>query len=63
MNDILHDIKKLQEIKSLCYGFSRGTIESHIQDMIDEKQKQVADFEKTAPTDIQDLCKKIRGEF
>lgn len=45
MNDIINDIQKLKEIKSLCDGFSRSTIESYIQDMINEKQKQLTDFE------------------
>lgn len=62
MNDILSDIQKLENIKSLCDGFSRSTIQSHIQDMIDEKSKLVEEFEKTAPKDIQHLCKQIRGE-
>ena len=61
MNDILHDIKKLKNIKTLCYGHKRNVIVARIQDMISEKEKQISDFEKTAPSHIQELCQKIRG--
>ena len=62
MNDILQDIQKLEEIKELCNGFSRSTIHSHIQDMINEKEKLVAEFEKTAPNHIQELCNNLKGD-
>ena len=62
MNDILHDIKKLEEIKNSVGQFSACTVQSFIQDMIDEKSKQIADFEKTAPSHIQELCNTLRGD-
>ena len=61
MNDILHDIKKLKEVKKLCYGHKRNVIVAKIQEMISEKENQILDFEKTAPSHIQELCQKIRG--
>ena len=62
MNDILHDIRKLEEIKNSVGQFSESTIQSFIQDMIDEKSKQVAEFEQTAPSHIQELCNTLRGD-
>ena len=61
MNDILHDIKNLEAIQASVGKFSDETVKSFIQDIIDTKNKQVTDFEKSAPSHIQELCKKIRG--
>ena len=46
MNDILHDIEKLTDIKESVGLFSNSTIQSLIQDLINEKQSIVKDFEK-----------------
>jgi len=48
MNDILHDIKKLTDIKESVGLFSTSTIQSLIQDLINEKQSIVTQFEKQA---------------
>ena len=48
MNDILHDIKKLTDI---------------IQELIDEKQSIVQQFEKEIPSHIEELNKKLKGEI
>ena len=40
--ELYEDVKKLEEIKSVCFGYSRSTIQSHIQDLINEKNKQIA---------------------
>lgn len=45
MNDLIDDIKKLTDIKESVGLFSTSTIQSFIQDIINEKQKQVDDFE------------------
>jgi len=45
MNDLIHDINKLTDIKESVGLFSTSTIQSLIQDMIDEKQKEVKKFE------------------
>ena len=45
MNDILHDIEQLKEIQNAVGQFSASTIKSYIQDMINEKQKQITEFE------------------
>ena len=45
MNNILHEIEQLKEIQNAVGQFSASTIKSYIQDMIDEKQKQITDFE------------------
>lgn len=45
MNDLINDIKKLTDIKESVGLFSTSTIQSFIQDMINEKKKQVDDFE------------------
>jgi len=47
MNDILKDIEKLKEIQAVCEFYSRGTIQLYIQDMIEEKQNIIHNFEKT----------------
>jgi hypothetical protein len=47
MNDILKDIDKLKELQAIAEYFSRGTLISHLEDMIREKQKIVHNFEKT----------------
>lgn len=62
INEILHDIEKLKNIKQSVGQFSVSTIQSFIQDMIDEKQKAVNAFEKQAPSHIQELCNNLRGD-
>ena len=72
MNDILQDIEKLQDVKKHLANTSIITnpraIDGAIQmalftvnKMIAEKNKQVVEFEKTAPTHIQELCQTIKG--
>ena len=72
MNDILQDIEKLQDVKNHLDNTSIITnpraIDGAIQmalftvnKMIAEKNKQVVEFEKTAPTHIQELCQTIKG--
>ena len=63
MNDILHDIEKLTDIKKSVGLFSNSTIQSLIQDLINEKQSVVKDFEKEIPSHIQELNKKLKGEI
>jgi len=63
MNDILHDIEKLTDIKNSVGLFSTSTIQSLIQDLINEKQSIVKDFEKEIPSHIQELNKKLKGEI
>ena len=53
MNDLLNDIKKLENLKNLLWekdisskDFSRNKISTHIQEMIKEKLDIVSDFEK-----------------
>ena len=53
MNDLLNDIKKLENLKNLLWEkdisskeFSRNKISTHIQEMIKEKLDIVSDFEK-----------------
>ena len=53
MNDLLNDIKKLENLKNLLWEkdisskeFSRNKISAHIQEMIKEKLDIVSDFEK-----------------
>lgn len=51
MNDLLNDIEKLEKLdnllweKDLSNKFSRKTISTYIQEMIEEKQKIVDNFE------------------
>jgi len=45
MNNILNDIKKLQDIQASIGQFSVSTVKSFIQDIIDEKNKQIEQFE------------------
>ena len=51
MNNIINDIENLQELQNLLWekdlskGFCRNKINTYIQKMINEKQKQVDDFE------------------
>ena len=72
MNDLLHDIKKLDEAKHhliLAFNTTNSlTTQKDIQNamnsicsVINEKQLMVDNFEKQAPQDIQDLCICIRG--
>ena len=63
MNDILHDIKKLTDIKQSVGLFSTSTIQSLIQELIDEKQSIVQQFEKEIPSHIEELNKKLKGEI
>jgi len=53
MNDLLNDIKKLENLKNLLWEkdisskeFSRNKISTHIQEMIKEKLDIVSNFEK-----------------
>jgi len=53
MNELLHDIKKLENLKNLLWekdisskDFSRNKISDCIQEMIKEKLVFVSDFEK-----------------
>jgi len=53
MNDLLNDIKKLENLKNLLWEkdisskeFSRNKISAHIQEMIKEKLDIVSIFEK-----------------
>ena len=62
MNDIINDIEKLTDIKNSVGLFSTSTIQSLIQELINEKQKIVSDFEKQAPSHIQELCNNLKGE-
>lgn len=62
MNDIIKDIEKLTDIKQSVGLFSNSTIQSLIQELINDKQKIVSDFEKQAPNHIQELCNKLKGE-
>ena len=66
MNEVLNDIEKLEKLENLLWekdlsNFSRNAISIYIQEMIGEKQKSVTEFEKQAPTHIQDLCNQLRG--
>ena len=51
MNDLINDIEKLEKLdnllwqKDLSNKFSRKTISTYIQEMIEEKQKIVDNFE------------------
>ena len=63
MNDILHDIEKLTDIKNSVGLFSTSTIQSLIQELIDEKQSIVQQFEKEIPSHIEELNKKLKGEI
>ncbi len=63
MNDILHDIQKLTDIKESVGLFSTSTIQSLIQDLINEKQSIVQQFEKEIPSHIEELNKKLKGEI
>jgi hypothetical protein len=63
MNDILHDIEKLTDIKESVGLFSTSTIQSLIQDLINEKQLIVQQFEKDIPSHIDELNKKLKGEI
>lgn len=61
MNDILHDIEKLTDIKESVGLFSNSTIQSLIQDLINEKQSIFKDFEKEVPLHIDELNNKLKG--
>ena len=66
MNDLINDIEKLKKLENLLWekdlsNFSRNAISIYIQEIIGEKQKSVTEFEKQAPTHIQDLCNQLRG--
>tara|TARA_Y100000114_G_scaffold118278_1_gene112767 strand:+ start:308 stop:532 length:225 start_codon:yes stop_codon:yes gene_type:complete len=72
MNDLINDIEKLQDVKKHLDNTSILTnpraIDEKIQmallavnKMITEKNKQVIDFEKTAPMHIQELCETLKG--
>ncbi len=63
MNDIINDIEKLTDIKKSVGLFSTSTIQSLIQDLIDEKKLIVSEFEKEIPSHIQELNKKLKGEI
>jgi len=63
MNDILNDIEKLTDIKESVGLFSTSTIQSLIQNMIDEKQSIVKEFEKEIPSHIDELNRKLKGEI
>lgn len=63
MNDIINDIEKLTDIKNSVGLFSTSTIQSLIQDLINEKQSIVSEFEKEIPSHIQELNKKLKGEI
>ena len=63
MNDLIHDIKKLTDIKESVGLFSTSTIQSLIQNMIDEKQSIVKEFEKEIPSHIDELNRKLKGEI
>ena len=41
MQDLLNDIKKLKDVKEMVGLYSVSTIQSFLQDIIDEKQKEV----------------------
>ena len=45
MNNISNDIKKLEDIQASIGQFSDSTVKSFIQDIIDEKNKQIQQFE------------------
>ena len=67
MNDILNDINKLQKVtdrisKNIPWNLHIASVLNELREMINEKEKLVKEFEKTAPKDIQHLCKQIRGE-
>ena len=47
MNDVLNDINKLRELQGIAEHFSRSTLISYLEDMINDKQKIVRDFEKS----------------
>ena len=67
VDKILNKKSKLEKLENLLWekdlsnGFSRNAISIYIQEMIEEKQKSVTEFEKQAPTHIQDLCNQLRG--
>ena len=63
MNEILNDIEKLTDIKESVGLFSTSTIQSLIQNMIDEKQSIVKEFEKEIPSHIDELNRKLKGEI
>jgi len=62
MNDIIKDIEKLTDIKQSVGLFSNSTIQSLIQELINDKEKIVYEFEKQAPNHIQELCNNLKGE-
>ena len=41
MQDLLNDIKNLKDVKEMVGLYSVSTIQSFLQDIIDEKQKEV----------------------
>jgi polyhydroxyalkanoate synthesis regulator phasin len=63
MNDILHDIKKLEDIQASVGQFSASTVKSFIQDMINEKQNIILEFESNVPAHIKELNNKIKGDI
>ncbi len=66
MNDLLNDIETLKKVtKTLSLVVGHGQVIEFVlpelMKMIEEKQKSVTEFEKQAPTHIQDLCNQLRG--
>tara|TARA_R100000234_G_scaffold103615_1_gene73139 strand:- start:1100 stop:1267 length:168 start_codon:yes stop_codon:yes gene_type:complete len=53
MNEIIDDIYKLKTIQYSVDMYSRETIKSLIQDMIDAKEKIVNDYEKSLQNNSQ----------
>ena len=53
MNEIIDDIYKLKTIQYSVDMYSRETIKSLIQDMIDAKEKIVDDYEKSLQNNSQ----------
>ena len=71
MNEILHDINKLEEV--LWKVRNVNPLNSKSQDLlvdavgllgkiIAEKSLSVKEFEKTAPNHIQELCNNLKGD-
>jgi len=53
MNEMINDIHKLQSIQDSVDMYSRSKKKSLIQDMIDEKEKIVSDYEKSLQNNSQ----------
>lgn len=53
MNEMKNDTHKLQSIQDSVDMYSRSTIKSLIQNMIDEKEKIVSDYEKSLQNNSQ----------